>query len=47
LRRAIEEDEKSDPGSEYEYIEEEIEVEVDEDEDEDEDEIIHKKNKNV
>ena len=45
LRRAIEEDEKSDPGSEYEYIEEEIEVEVDEDEDEDE--IIHKKNKNV
>jgi len=31
LRLAIEEDEKSDPGSEYEYIEEEIEVEVDED----------------
>jgi len=40
LRRAIEEDEKSDPGSEYEYIEEEIEVEVDENE------IIHNKNKN-
>ena len=46
LRRAIEEDEKSDPGSEYEYIEEEIEVEVEVDENEDGNEIIHNINKN-